>query len=121
MLDMIEEAQKIPGFPTLEEFLANPERWQNKPERIFEFVDAGSQSAYRNIIEKQEYYYETYKVDSLEKLQSIIRDEGLDPDRDVDVEGHWQHGRWPGKYVVRWIYKKKKLGLLVNIDGSPLV
>lgn len=65
------------GFPTFDEFKKNPDKWRKRPDEILESADQSTQ-AFRNDVKTQRYFWEDkYEVDSLEDIERICREEGV--------------------------------------------
>lgn len=69
---------KAYGLPTYEEFAANPEKWRKARESVFEMVDIGSTNGLKNYVVKHEYEILGYKCKTLEEVQRIADNEGLE-------------------------------------------
>jgi hypothetical protein len=120
MQTVMELAQTIPGFPSFQEFAANPEKYKGRADELFQCAEEGS-SVLKNSIEKHCYYLETalgsnvfYRVDKLETLERIVSDEGLDASRDLDMRVEMEQGSMNGKYInhVKF-FRKPHSGLIL--------
>jgi hypothetical protein len=69
---------KAYGLPTLEEFAAAPEKWRKAADDIFKTADIGSTMGLKNIVAKQTYEVSGYKCDTLEEVERVALNEGLD-------------------------------------------
>ncbi len=75
-VDEILEDPSRYGLPTFEQFSKNPSAWRFGDEYLLESVDAGSKILNKGF---RKYTYEIagYKTDSLEEVQRIAGNEGL--------------------------------------------
>lgn len=73
------------GFPTFDEFRKNPDKWRKRPDDILESVDRSTQT-FRDDVKDQKYLWEDkYEVDSLEDIERICREEGVNRG-DLEIE-----------------------------------
>lgn len=82
------------GAPTFQQFCANREKYMGRSDEWFAAVDKGSTALARKV-KKHIYKIKGYRVNTLEKLQQIALDMGLDPFKlipkpeVIDVGGGW--------------------------------
>lgn len=74
-VDIIEDPRKF-GLPTFEEFSRNPEKWRRPPDEILRSADKGS-SILRKLKEHR-YYFEKIPCKSLEHVETVAKNEGVD-------------------------------------------
>lgn len=66
------------GFCTLEEFSKNPDKWRQKKTEVLDAVDNSTQ-VFRQYVRKQIYEVCGYQTESVEELERIALNEGIDP------------------------------------------
>lgn len=117
MSEMVEEAQKLPGFPSFAEFCKNRSRYAGGADDLFECADAGSKTI-KHLIEKHKYSFEQYEVDTLEKAERIIKEEGLDPQHDVEMLVQLEQGSMRDKYICHVKFTRKtKIPIFKDLKG----
>lgn len=77
----IEDLERDPhkfGLPTFEEFSKNPEKWRKVPDELFALVDVGSTNGLKNLVVAHEYEVSGYKCKTLEEVERVALNEGMD-------------------------------------------
>lgn len=118
--DAIAFAQGVPGFPTWDEFKANPHKYTDTLDNILGRIDNGPKQ-YRDNLEKTIYYYGSYKCNSLEQAQRIAADDGLDLMKDFDWKPEFTQGSMNGKIICIVKIMKKLSGKILDAQGNPLL
>ena len=71
---------KNTGFPTFDEFKANPDKWREKSEELFDCIDESTQMKRKQLMKQRYSWRDQYECDSLEQLQRIMLGEGYTMD-----------------------------------------
>lgn len=78
------------GMPTFDEFAANPDKYRKRSDEMLTAMDNSSQTELRQQLKSDKYEFEGYTVDSIEKLERILNDEGLTDDTvNWSPQVHW--------------------------------
>ncbi len=91
--DIAQDPHKY-GAPTFEEFVANKEKYIGRSDDWFSAIDKGSSILSRRV-KKQVYILKGYRVESLEKLETLAKNMGLNPwklqprPQIIDLGGGW--------------------------------
>jgi hypothetical protein len=68
------------GLPTFAEFSKNPKKYLGHSEELFESADAGSHILRKsNVVKRHRYEILGYRVNTLEEVQKIVLENGIDP------------------------------------------
>lgn len=77
--DVLTNPRKF-GLPTFQDFASNPDRyrehWFGKSDELFGYIDKGSEILNR-YFSKVRFKFKNYECDSLERVESVAKDEGL--------------------------------------------
>lgn len=74
------------NVPTFDDFRLNREKYIGSPEDILTCADK-SVTNFRAGLMKQTYEYEGYAVDSLEKMQTLFKEEGIvNPEKELEMK-----------------------------------
>lgn len=91
--DLIKDPKKY-GFCTFEEYRKDKKRWQFNAEQIFEIVQ-GAGTNHKKSLKKLRFEVNGHRAETLEQVQRIAREEGLDmrtldiwPEI-IDLGGQW--------------------------------
>lgn len=68
------------GMPTFEEFSRNPDKYRKQRDELFATIEDGAKTDLRKVVRRHRYKFGEYTVDSIEKLQAVLTDEGLTED-----------------------------------------
>lgn len=74
--DIMRDPNKY-GVPTIHQFARNPEKYFDSNEDRMGRIDKSSELL-KDVVEKQWYKLGKWKVDSLEKIERIAKEEGID-------------------------------------------
>ncbi len=74
--DIVSDPHKY-GAPTFAEFAKNPDKWRSSNSNMLDSVDAGS-ILLRQILNKQIYEIDGYRCNSLEEVERVAKDQGID-------------------------------------------
>lgn len=91
--DLIKNPEKY-GFCSFAEFRKNKEKWKFSAERIFEAVQAAG-VAHKKRLKKLRYEVNGHRAETLEQVQRIAREEGMDMNtldiwpEIIDLGGQW--------------------------------
>lgn len=114
MDDILDNPHKY-GLPTIQEFAANPQRWKQGVEELFEVVDRGSTQLNR-LIRKHEYVILGYKTDKLEEVQRIMQSEGMRLDQFTIKPELIRETAGKVKVIVEFVPKGHAID---NVDKAP--
>jgi peroxiredoxin family protein len=106
-MELVEDPNKY-GVPTFEQYCKAPNKWKDSLDKMLASVDISSLTLKKDIV-KQEYVIRSRRVDSLEELTHIAKEEGIDL-MNCDISPQViPYYRDPQKYVISVEFKERLL------------
>lgn len=105
------------GFPTIQEFAANPDKYRESLSKRLARVDQSS-AVFKNSLERQTYKIAGFKVKTLEEVERIAREEGINL-ADCNFAPQVLPGSMPGKVEIMVEFKVKTTSKLLDLLGRP--
>lgn len=67
-------------FPSFEEYRKNPDKWQKRPEELFESIDQSTLSHKKRLIKQKYRWKDLWECKTLEELERVYKGEGFTMD-----------------------------------------
>ena len=106
-LDDVYANPKNFGAPTLEEFMANPDRFRNRQDHLLAIADDGSKlEGLKKRLGVIRWEIDGYTMDNPEQIERYCKDEGIDMEKDLDLKPYLKEGV-SGKLDLVNVYSRK--------------
>lgn len=104
------------GFPTFQEFARKPAQWRDTLDDKLARFD-GSSKLFKNLVEKQTYKISGYEVDTLEQVEHIAKNEGIDLNGCKFCPQVLPQGNGKCRIVVE--FKRQGMSRILDFMGRP--